>query len=145
MKTYIQFWKVKTMETKEYLEVCGEKIMLYQQPYSASCREFQITCTKLSVRTLALYTSIIWLAAYSVFIYTQNSMVLSASIIGTIFGLLFYLHFMKIDQETLLVIDSLGIQLTTSFASGKENTMFIEKCRVKDVIINETFYMIFQY
>ncbi|KAE8601822.1 hypothetical protein XENTR_v10013806 [Xenopus tropicalis] len=71
----------------------------------------------------------------------QNTLVLSAAIICTICGLLLYLHFMKIDQESLLLIGSLGIQLTTSFASGKESTVFIEMCRVKDVVINEAFFM----
>ncbi|KAF6132089.1 phosphatidylinositol glycan anchor biosynthesis class H [Phyllostomus discolor] len=53
-------------------------------------------------------------------------MILSAAIFITLLGLLGYLHFVKIDQETLLIIDSLGIQLTSSYASGKESTTFIE-------------------
>lgn len=72
----------------------------------------------------------------------QNSMILSAAIFITIIGLLGYLHFVKIDQETLLIIDSLGIQMTSSYASGKESTTFIEMDKVKDVIINEAIYMV---
>ncbi|KAF6132090.1 phosphatidylinositol glycan anchor biosynthesis class H [Phyllostomus discolor] len=68
-------------------------------------------------------------------------MILSAAIFITLLGLLGYLHFVKIDQETLLIIDSLGIQLTSSYASGKESTTFIEMGKVKDVIINEAIYM----
>uniref|UniRef100_A0A9L0JTH7 Phosphatidylinositol glycan anchor biosynthesis class H n=1 Tax=Equus asinus TaxID=9793 RepID=A0A9L0JTH7_EQUAS len=56
-------------------------------------------------------------------------------------GLLGYLHFVKIDQETLLIIDSLGIQMTSSYASGKESTTFIEMGKVKDLVINEAIYM----
>ncbi|PNJ70859.1 LOW QUALITY PROTEIN: PIGH isoform 3, partial [Pongo abelii] len=56
-------------------------------------------------------------------------------------GLLGYLHFVKIDQETLLIIDSLGIQMTSSYASGKESTTFIEMGKVKDIVINEAIYM----
>lgn len=69
-------------------------------------------------------------------------MILSAAIFITIIGLLGYLHFVKIDQETLLIIDSLGIQMTSSYASGKESTTFIEMDKVKDVIINEAIYMV---
>nr|KAF6501915.1 phosphatidylinositol glycan anchor biosynthesis class H [Molossus molossus] len=69
-------------------------------------------------------------------------MILSAAIFITLLGLLGYLHFVKIDQETLLIIDSLGIQMTSSYASGKESTTFIEMGKVKDVIINEAIYMI---
>ncbi|MEE6492054.1 hypothetical protein FKM82_016460, partial [Ascaphus truei] len=70
-----------------------------------------------------------------------NSVVLSAAIFVTFIGLLLYLHFVKIDQESLLVIGSLGIQMTSSFASGRESTAFIEMCRVKDVVINEAVFM----
>lgn len=69
-------------------------------------------------------------------------MVLSAAIFITLVGLIIYLHFVKIDQESLLVIGSLGIQLTSSYASGKESTTFIEMSRVKDVVINEAIYMV---
>lgn len=69
-------------------------------------------------------------------------MILSAAIFITILGLLGYLHFVKIDQETLLIIDSLGIQMTSSYASGKESTTFIEMNKVKDIIINEAIYMV---
>lgn len=77
-----------------------------------------------------------------VWLSLQNSMILSAAIFITLIGLLSYLHFVKIDQETLLIIDSLGIQMTSSYASGKESTTFIEMGKVKDVIINEAIYMV---
>lgn len=80
-------------------------------------------------------TAVVWLSL-------QNSMILSAAIFITLIGLLGYLHFVKIDQETLLIIDSLGIQMTSSYASGKESTTFIEMGKVKDVIINEAIYMV---
>ncbi|XP_008568556.1 PREDICTED: phosphatidylinositol N-acetylglucosaminyltransferase subunit H isoform X3 [Galeopterus variegatus] len=76
-----------------------------------------------------------------VWLSLQNSMILSAAIFITLLGLLGYLHFVKIDQETLLIIDSLGIQMTSSYASGKESTTFIEMGKVKDVVINEAIYM----
>ncbi|XP_023784075.1 phosphatidylinositol N-acetylglucosaminyltransferase subunit H isoform X2 [Cyanistes caeruleus] len=68
-------------------------------------------------------------------------MVLSAAIFITLIGLIIYLHFVKIDQESLLVIGSLGIQVTSSYASGKESTTFIEMGQVKDVVINEAIHM----
>ena len=69
-------------------------------------------------------------------------MVLSAAIFLTLIGLIIYLHFVKIDQESLLVIGSLGIQVTSSYASGKESTTFIEMSQVKDVVINEAIHMV---
>ena len=69
-------------------------------------------------------------------------MVLSAAIFITLFGLIIYLHFVKVDQESLLVIGSLGIQVTSSYASGRESTTFIEMGQVKDVVINEAIHMV---
>lgn len=69
-------------------------------------------------------------------------MVLSAAIFIILGGLLGYLHFVKIDQETLLIIASLGIQMTSCYASGKESTTFIEMGKVKDIVINEAIYMV---
>ncbi|NWU40875.1 PIGH acetylglucosaminyltransferase, partial [Hylia prasina] len=83
----------------------------------------------------------VWLAAYGLFALRENSMVLSAAIFITLIGLIIYLHFVKIDQESLLVIGSLGIQVTSSYASGKESTIFIEMGQVKDVVINEAIHM----
>ncbi|XP_053553815.1 phosphatidylinositol N-acetylglucosaminyltransferase subunit H isoform X2 [Bombina bombina] len=72
---------------------------------------------------------------------TWNTMVLTAAIFITLVSLIVYLHFVKIDQESLLVIGSLGIQMTSTFASGKECTSFIEMHRVKDIVINEAIFM----
>lgn len=72
----------------------------------------------------------------------QNSLVLSAAIFLTLLGLILYLHFVKIDQESLLVIGSLGIQVTSAYASGKESTTFIEMGHIKDVVINEAIHMV---
>ncbi|XP_061467065.1 phosphatidylinositol N-acetylglucosaminyltransferase subunit H isoform X4 [Rhineura floridana] len=99
-------------EEERYLALSGERITLQRRHHSASCREF------------------------------QNSVVLSAAIFITLIGLLMYLHFVKIDQESLLIVGSLGIQMTSSFASGKESTTFIEMSQVKDVVINEAIYMV---
>ncbi|KAM4664763.1 phosphatidylinositol N-acetylglucosaminyltransferase subunit H [Discoglossus pictus] len=125
----------------QFSDIHGSQIQLQLQSYNDSCREFSVTCPKLSLRTLTVWTCAVWLVAYAVFFGTQNSMVLSAAIIFTLLSLVFYLHFVKIDQESLLVIGSLGIQMTSTFASGKESTTFIEMQRVKDVVINEGIFL----
>ncbi|XP_075469628.1 phosphatidylinositol N-acetylglucosaminyltransferase subunit H [Ascaphus truei] len=129
------------MEEKGFADIYGGKIVLQQQSYKERCRECTVTCPKLSLRSLSACTCAVWLAAYAGFALTENSVVLSAAIFVTFIGLLLYLHFVKIDQESLLVIGSLGIQMTSSFASGRESTAFIEMCRVKDVVINEAVFM----
>ncbi|KYO21702.1 phosphatidylinositol N-acetylglucosaminyltransferase subunit H isoform X3 [Alligator mississippiensis] len=123
------------------MEERGDRTALQCRQYSASCREFSVRCQPVQLRSLSAATCSVWLAAYWLFVLTQNSMVLSTAIFITLIGLIVYLHFVKIDQESLLVIASLGIQMTSSYASGKENTTFIEMSRVKDVVINEAICM----
>ncbi|KAH0520908.1 Phosphatidylinositol N-acetylglucosaminyltransferase subunit H [Microtus ochrogaster] len=128
-------------DEKSFSDICGGRVVLRRRYYSPYCREFGLSSARLSLRSLTAVTCAVWLAAYGLFTLCENSMILSAAIFITIIGLLGYLHFVKIDQETLLIIDSLGIQMTSSYASGKESTTFIEMDKVKDVIINEAIYM----
>ncbi|XP_075041096.1 phosphatidylinositol N-acetylglucosaminyltransferase subunit H [Mixophyes fleayi] len=125
------------MEGTEYSDIHGNKIRLQQSSYGDSCRDLTVTGPKLSLRSLAGWTCGVWLLAYTVFTYTQYSAVLSAAIVCTVLGLLLYLHLVKIDHESLLLLGSLGIQKTLTYASGRESTVFIEMCRVQDVVINE--------
>ncbi|XP_017204882.1 phosphatidylinositol N-acetylglucosaminyltransferase subunit H isoform X3 [Oryctolagus cuniculus] len=128
-------------DEQSFSDICGGRLALQRRYYSPSCREFCLSCPRLSLRSLTAVTCSVWLAAYGLFTLCENSMVLSAAIFITLVGLLGYLHFVKIDQETLLIIDSLGIQMTSSYASGKESTTFIEMSKVKDIVINEAIYM----
>ncbi|XP_044236431.1 phosphatidylinositol N-acetylglucosaminyltransferase subunit H isoform X5 [Ursus americanus] len=128
-------------DEQSFSDICGGRLALQRRYYSSSCREFCLSCPRLSLRSLTAVTCTVWLAAYGLFTLCENSMILSAAIFITLLGLLGYLHFVKIDQETLLIIDSLGIQMTSSYASGKECTTFIEMGKVKDVVINEAVYM----
>ncbi|XP_045863849.1 phosphatidylinositol N-acetylglucosaminyltransferase subunit H isoform X3 [Meles meles] len=128
-------------DVQSFSDICGGRLALQRRYYTPSCREFCLSCPRLSLRSLTAVTCTVWLAAYGLFTLCENSMILSAAIFITLLGLLGYLHFVKIDQETLLIIDSLGIQMTSSYASGKESTTFIEMGKVKDVVINEAIYM----
>jgi len=56
--------------------------------------------------------------------------------------MMIHIHFVKVDHETLLIIGSLGIQLSSSYASGRESTTFIEMSKLKDIVINEAVYMV---
>lgn len=56
--------------------------------------------------------------------------------------MMLHIHFVKVDHESLLVIGSLGIQVSSSYASGRETTTFIEMSKIKDIVINEAIYMV---
>ncbi|XP_066884408.1 phosphatidylinositol N-acetylglucosaminyltransferase subunit H isoform X2 [Kogia breviceps] len=128
-------------DEQSFSDICGGRLALQRRCYSPSCLEFCLSCPRITLRSLTAVTCTVWLVAYGLFTLCENSMILSAAIFITLLGLLGYLHFVKIDHETLLIIDSLGIQMTSSYASGKESTTFIEMGEVNDVVINEAIYM----
>lgn len=76
------------------------------------------------------------------FILLQNTAVLSSAILITLVGMMLHIHFVKVEHESLLVIGSLGIQVSCSYASGRETTAFIEMNKIKDIAINEAIYMV---
>uniref|UniRef100_A0A8C5WLJ9 Phosphatidylinositol N-acetylglucosaminyltransferase subunit H conserved domain-containing protein n=1 Tax=Leptobrachium leishanense TaxID=445787 RepID=A0A8C5WLJ9_9ANUR len=133
------------MEDRTFSDIEGGKIIVQERLFSKTCKEFNIICPKMSVRSVVTATFTAWVAAYAMYAYTENNMVLSATTVSTIIGLLFYLHFVKIDQESLLLIGSLGIQMTLTYTSGKESTEFIEMHKIKDVVINEAIFMVLDH
>ncbi|XP_072342293.1 phosphatidylinositol N-acetylglucosaminyltransferase subunit H isoform X2 [Scyliorhinus torazame] len=125
----------------DFKDINGRCILLEQNRHSSLCREFTVISPKLSLRTVLVYTAAVWLVAYCIFCVTQNTSVLSASIIVTLLGMILHLHLFKIDQESVLIIGSVGVQMNTLYASGRESVRFIEMKKVKDIVINEAIYM----
>ena len=44
--------------------------------------------------------------------------------------------------ESLLVVTAVGVQLTTTFASGRQTAMFYDMANVNAIIINEAVTMV---
>ena len=47
----------------------------------------------------------------------------------------------QVKRETLLVESSLGVQLTTVFASGRRASLFVARGRLRDVVLAEALSM----
>ncbi|KAM9840677.1 phosphatidylinositol N-acetylglucosaminyltransferase subunit H [Aulostomus maculatus] len=129
------------MEDESYTDINGKPISLDCQSHSSFCREFTVSSPKVSIGKVMVYTCTVWLIAYVVFFVTQNTMVLSSAIFVTLVGMMLHIHFVKVDHESLLVIGSVGIQVSSNYASGRETTTFIEMNKIKDIVINEAIYM----
>ncbi|KAF7655719.1 hypothetical protein LDENG_00051930 [Lucifuga dentata] len=129
------------MEEEVFTDINGNTISLDCQRHSSFCREFTISSPKVSISKVMVFTCSVWLLAYAVFFFTQNTAVLSSAILITLGGMILHIHFVKVDHESLLVIGSLGIQVSSSYASGRESTTFIEMNRIKDIVINEAVYL----
>ncbi|XP_067098496.1 phosphatidylinositol N-acetylglucosaminyltransferase subunit H [Osmerus mordax] len=129
------------MEEEVFSDIDGKIISLDCQSHSSFCREFTISAAKVSIGKIMVYTCAVWLFAYAVFFFTENTAVLSSAIVVTLVGMMVHIHFVKIDHETLLIIGSLGVQVSSSYASGRESTTFIEMSKIKDIVINEAVHM----
>ncbi|XP_076021384.1 phosphatidylinositol N-acetylglucosaminyltransferase subunit H [Genypterus blacodes] len=129
------------MEEEAFTDINGNVIALNCQSHSSFCREFTVSSPKVSIGKVMVFTCCVWLVAYAVFCLTENTAVLSSAILVTLVGMTLHIHFVKVDHESLLVIGSLGIQVCSSYASGRESTAFIEMSRIKDIVINEAIYM----
>ncbi|XP_028677721.1 phosphatidylinositol N-acetylglucosaminyltransferase subunit H [Erpetoichthys calabaricus] len=129
------------MSDEAFSDINGNRISLDCQRHSDFCGEFTVSSPKLSFLKVTGCTCALWLCAYTIFFFTEVTEVLSVAIMLSLVGMMGHLHFLKIDHESLLVIGSLGIQMTSSYASGRESTTFIEMSKVKDVVINEAIYM----
>lgn len=129
------------MEDEAFADINGKAISLDCQNHSDLCREFTVSSAKVSIVKVMVYTCSVWLLAYAVFFFTENTAVLSCAIFVTLVGMMLHIHFVKVDHESLLVIGSLGIQVSSSYASGRETTMFIEMSKIKDIVINEAVQM----
>ncbi|XP_010892536.1 phosphatidylinositol N-acetylglucosaminyltransferase subunit H isoform X1 [Esox lucius] len=129
------------MEDETYTDIDGKAISLECQSHSGFCREFTVSSAKVSISRVMVYTCAVWMTAYIIFFFTENTAVLSSAIIITLVGMMIHIHFVKVDHETLLVIGSLGVQVSSSYASGRESTDFIEMDKIKDIVINEAIHM----
>ncbi|CAB1339816.1 unnamed protein product [Coregonus sp. 'balchen'] len=117
-----------SMEDETYTDIDGKAISLECQRHSGFCREFTVSSAKVSIGRVMVYTC-------------ANTAVLSSAIIITLVGMMVHIHFVKVDHETLLIIGSLGVQVSSSYASGRESTDFIEMGKIKDIVINEAIHM----
>lgn len=50
-----------------FSDICGGRLALQRRDYSPSCREFCLSCPRLSLRSLTAVTCTVWLAAYGLF------------------------------------------------------------------------------
>ncbi|XP_034756946.1 phosphatidylinositol N-acetylglucosaminyltransferase subunit H [Etheostoma cragini] len=129
------------MEDEAFTDINGKSISLDCQCHSSLCSEFIVSVPKVSIGKVMVYTCCVWLLAYAVFFFTENTAVLTSAIFITLAGMMFHIHFVKVDHESLLVVGSLGVQVSSSYASGRETTTFIEMSKIKDIVINEAIYM----
>ncbi|KPP70889.1 phosphatidylinositol N-acetylglucosaminyltransferase subunit H-like [Scleropages formosus] len=129
------------MSEEKFTDINGKPISLECRSHSSFCREFVVSAPKVSLRAVMVCTCAVWLSAYAAFFVTKNTAVLSSAIVTTLVGMMVHIHLIKIDHERLLIVGSLGVQVSSCFASGRESATFIEMSSIKDIVINEAIHM----
>lgn len=108
--------------------------------YSSDSKEYVFTKETFNFkRWLVLMAFFSSLAFYCEF-YTADASFLGMFLCFLCVILMLKLH-LKVKQESLLVIASLGLQLTTTFVTGRKASQFILREDIDDVVINEGIFM----
>ncbi|XP_037083128.1 phosphatidylinositol N-acetylglucosaminyltransferase subunit H-like [Pollicipes pollicipes] len=102
--------------------------------------EYEVSGAPFSVSLWLNLTALIAALLFWLGLHTLDDRLLVALLVGLTAALLAKLH-LKVKRETLLVESSLGVQLTTTFASGRRSSLFIRRGRLSDVVIAEALTM----
>jgi len=114
----------------------GLRLEVIDHGDAGAAKEFIVAAPKFNFKkwlTLTLALSFISLTCE---IYISDLRVLGAILCLLCFALLIKLR-KKIKLESLLVVSSLGLQHTTMYASGRRETFFLSRQRLKSVLIIE--------
>ncbi|KAI9306737.1 GPI-GlcNAc transferase complex, PIG-H component-domain-containing protein [Cunninghamella echinulata] len=91
--------------------------------------EYSVTSSK----PIMTFFDMLLIATISIFIWMNKSIYwIWIFIIGWI-----WLKLRRVKQESLLVMRDIGIQVKTTYWNGKSESIFINRLRIEDVVINE--------
>lgn len=127
----------RSSATNRHLNATGKKIKLHINDFmSGWAKEFEIEQEGFSFSKWKKYFVSLTPTAFccQLHYWHTSSLVVLLLILSIILATKVHL---QVKKESLLVITSLGMQLTTTFVTGRQNSQFIEKHKIKDVVINE--------
>ncbi|CAH1262412.1 PIGH [Branchiostoma lanceolatum] len=55
--------------------------------------------------------------------------------------LLYYLNFVHVHSESIQAVSSIGVQLTTTYTTGRQQSRYYDMVEIQDVVINEVVTM----
>jgi len=110
------------------------------------CQEYIVTAPALNFPLWLACAFLINIVGYCLHLHVENSFLIAIVFIVLISALVVKLNF-RVTKEALLVVSSVGVQLTTTFASGRCVSKFYDSSSVSGVVINEavTMYRVIHY
>jgi len=125
-------------ESFDCVSALGERLRLevIEHGDSGASKEFIVAAPKFNFKKWLTMTVALSCISLTCELYISDLRVLGAILCFLCFALLIKLH-KKIKLESLLVVSSLGLQHTTMYASGRRETFFLSRQRLKSVLIVE--------
>uniref|UniRef100_A0A8C4Q7T6 Phosphatidylinositol glycan anchor biosynthesis, class H n=1 Tax=Eptatretus burgeri TaxID=7764 RepID=A0A8C4Q7T6_EPTBU len=115
----------------------GDPLVFSERKQHGLSIEYTLSSPGVSLSSLLCCTLAVWTVTYPVSTYAQAPALLASATVIVMLGILVYLHWIRVQHESILVISGTGVQLSTCFASGRCDTHFIEMDVVQDIVINE--------
>ncbi|CAL4075253.1 unnamed protein product, partial [Meganyctiphanes norvegica] len=121
-------------------------IFLELQTLPATCSvctpriNFRVSSGGLPVIPWLGFTLLLSYFAFLVRFHTLHPALLLIAVVSQLLTLIYRVK-RKVISETLLVVAGLGVQTTTTFMTGKQNTNFIPWGSLIDIVISETISM----
>ncbi|GBL86396.1 Phosphatidylinositol N-acetylglucosaminyltransferase subunit H [Araneus ventricosus] len=123
-------------------DIYGNPLKFYAitHDHLTDCKEYVISKEAFSFKRWLIFMTIFSSLAFYCEFYNTDANFLGVFLFILCVVLILKLH-LKVKQESLLVIASLGLQLTTTFVTGRKESQFIFNQNIYDVVINEGMYM----
>ncbi|GAB6020630.1 hypothetical protein CHUAL_003303 [Chamberlinius hualienensis] len=121
--------------TEKALSAFGAQLTLETIRYNGHCisfsveKRFNYKCWSFLFATI---TTLLWFCSCQHL--SPHFHVIVAIALCSVIALSVHL---KIRKESLLAVSELGLQITTTFVSGRESTIFIDHSHIDSILINE--------
>lgn len=127
---------------KECEDVFGNNVTFYSVSHGlpANCKEYIVAKEAFNFKRWILFMTVFTLLAFYCELYNRDISSLGAIFLFLCFILIVKLH-LKVKEESLLVMASLGLQFTTTFVTGRRASQFIDQQNIQDVVLSEGIMM----
>jgi len=103
---------------------------------SSRCLEFVLQHENIHTILWSILFLILASVCYVYHFYAENFMLHLILVLISILVVCLLLH-CKVKEESVLVISSMGLQITTTFMSGRKVSTFLENLNISGIVINE--------
>ncbi|KAH8556946.1 GPI-GlcNAc transferase complex, PIG-H component-domain-containing protein [Umbelopsis sp. PMI_123] len=86
-------------------------------------------------------TSITFISLCAIFSYLLSDIVWIRWLIGCALAVWLWIKLSTIKEESILAVRNVGVQVKTTYLSGRSRSHFIERSRICDIIIHEAITM----